>query len=80
MTASRHRFDLLIVDTMLVTMDAERRIVTDGALAVSGDTIVAVGKSDDLRRDYSAGETIDGRRFVITPGSVNTHVHVTGSR
>jgi len=78
MTASPTPVDLLIVDTMLVTMDAERRIVTDGALAVSGDTIVAVGKSADLRRDYSARETIDGRRFVITPGSVNTHVHVTG--
>jgi len=78
MTAPPTPVDLLIVDTMLVTMDAERRIVTDGALAVTGDTIVAVGKSVDLRHDYSARETIDGRRFVITPGSVNTHVHVTG--
>jgi len=78
MTAPPTPVDLLIVDTLIVTMDKERRIVTDGALAVSGDTIVAVGKSADLRRDYSARETIDGRRFVITPGSVNTHVHVTG--
>jgi 5-methylthioadenosine/S-adenosylhomocysteine deaminase len=70
--------DLMIVDTMLVTMDAERRVIADGAIAVSGDRIVAVGKSDDLRRDYQARETIDGRRFVITPGLVNTHVHSTG--
>jgi cytosine/adenosine deaminase-related metal-dependent hydrolase len=70
--------DLMIVDTMLVTMDAARRIVTDGAIAVSADRIVAIGKSADLRRDYRARQTIDGRRFVITPGLVNTHVHSTG--
>ena len=70
--------DLMIVDTLLVTMDAERRIIKDGAIAVSGDRIVAVGKSDDLKARYTAHETIDGRRFVVTPGGVNTHVHITG--
>jgi cytosine/adenosine deaminase-related metal-dependent hydrolase len=68
----------MIVDTMIVTMDSERRVIADGAIAVSGDLIVAVGKSADLARDYRAAETIDGRRFVITPGLVDTHVHATG--
>jgi cytosine/adenosine deaminase-related metal-dependent hydrolase len=70
--------DLMITGAMLVTMDCERRVITDGAIAVTGDAIVAVGKSADLERDYRARETIDGRRFVITPGLVNTHVHSTG--
>lgn len=70
--------DLMIVDTIIVTMDEERRVIRDGALAVTGNVIVAVGKSADLQRDYRARELIDGRRFVITPGLVNTHVHVTG--
>ncbi|MDB5395853.1 MAG: putative hydrolase [Rhodospirillales bacterium] len=70
--------DFMIVDTMIVTMDAQRRIITDGALAVTGNVIVAVGKSADLGRDYRARTVIDGRRFVITPGLVNTHVHITG--
>ena len=78
MTAPPTPVDLMIVDTMLVTMDAERRIITDGAIAVTGDIIVAVGKSADMKRDCQASQTIDGRRFVITPGLVNTHVHVTG--
>src|SRR5882757_9471685 len=70
--------DLMIIDTIIVTMDAERRIIKDGAIAISADRIVAVGKSDDLKARYTARETIDGRRFVVTPGGVNTHVHVTG--
>jgi 5-methylthioadenosine/S-adenosylhomocysteine deaminase len=70
--------DLLIVNTLLVTMDGERRIIRDGALAVRGSRITAIGKSADVTRDYVAREVIDGSRFVITPGLVNTHVHVTG--
>jgi cytosine/adenosine deaminase-related metal-dependent hydrolase len=70
--------DLMIVDTTVVTMDAERRVIADGALAVRADKIVAVGKSADLKKRYKAAETIDGSRFVITPGLVNTHIHITG--
>jgi cytosine/adenosine deaminase-related metal-dependent hydrolase len=78
MTAQPIPVDLMIVDTMIVTMDNDRRIIKEGALAVTGDVIVAVGKSADLKRNYHAAETIDGSRFVITPGLVNTHVHSTG--
>jgi cytosine/adenosine deaminase-related metal-dependent hydrolase len=70
--------DLMIVDTLLVTMDAERRVIKNGAIAIRGDRIVAVGKSADLKQKYQARETIDGGRFVITPGLVNAHVHSTG--
>jgi cytosine/adenosine deaminase-related metal-dependent hydrolase len=70
--------DLLITDTTIVTMDAERRIITHAALAVTGSTITAIGKSANLVATYQARTTIDGRRFVITPGLINTHVHTTG--
>ena len=70
--------DLLITDTILVTMDAQRRIIMDAAIAVTGDMIVAVGKSRDLADLYAPRTRIDGRRFVITPGLVDTHVHSTG--
>ncbi|GAA0226193.1 amidohydrolase family protein [Cryptosporangium japonicum] len=67
--------DTLIRNTTIVTMDAERRIVTDGAIAWSGDRIVALGKTADV--DVTAKTTIDGRRFLVTPGFVNGHVHLT---
>jgi 5-methylthioadenosine/S-adenosylhomocysteine deaminase len=70
--------DLLITGTHIVTMDSDRRIITDGAIAVRGDRIVAVGKSAALKQRFIARDTIDGQRFVMTPGLVNTHVHVTG--
>jgi 5-methylthioadenosine/S-adenosylhomocysteine deaminase len=70
--------DTIIEHALVVTMDAERRVVSDGAVAVRGTTIVAVGKTDDIAAGFTAAERIDGRRFVVTPGLVNTHIHITG--
>jgi len=70
--------DTLIEGALVVTMDAERRVVSDGAVAVRGTDIVAVGKTADLRAAYEPAATVDGRRFVVTPGLVNTHIHITG--
>jgi cytosine/adenosine deaminase-related metal-dependent hydrolase len=70
--------DTLIVDTMVVTMDDERRVITDAAIAIKDGRIAAVGKTADVRARWQAADVVDGRRFVVTPGLVNTHVHITG--
>jgi cytosine/adenosine deaminase-related metal-dependent hydrolase len=68
--------DTLITGTTVVTLDAGRRVIRDGAVAIAGDTIVAVGPSAELA-GIQAREVIDGKRFVLTPGFVNGHVHIT---
>ena len=70
--------DLLIRHAWIVTMDGERRIYRDGAIAVVGDRIHAVGPDRDIAAAVTPRETIDGCRFVVTPGFVNCHVHITG--
>jgi len=70
--------DVLIRNALIVTMDEARRIITDGAIAWAGDTILAVGKTADIEPLYRAKMVIDGRRFVVTPGLINGHIHVTG--
>jgi cytosine/adenosine deaminase-related metal-dependent hydrolase len=70
--------DTLINNTMVVTMNAQRHVITDASIVVRGDRIVAVGKTADLLDRFVAAEVIDGRQFVVTPGLVNTHIHVTG--
>ena len=47
-------------------------------MAVRGREIVAVGKTSHLEQQYHATETIGGGRFVVTPGMVNSHIHITG--
>jgi cytosine/adenosine deaminase-related metal-dependent hydrolase len=69
--------DTLVVGATLVTMDADRRIIRDGALAIVADRIAAIGKRAELEAAIDAKEIIDGRRFVVTPGFINGHIHVT---
>jgi cytosine/adenosine deaminase-related metal-dependent hydrolase len=69
--------DTLIAGGTIVTMDEMRRVITDGAIAIAGDRIAAVGKRSEIEAACTARETIDGRRFVVTPGFINGHVHLT---
>ncbi|AKH42631.1 cytosine/adenosine deaminase-related metal-dependent hydrolase [Altererythrobacter atlanticus] len=71
--------DLLIKHAWIVTMDAQRHVYRDGAIAIAADRIVAVGPSAEVERQVLAKEIIDGTdRFVVTPGFVNCHIHITG--
>lgn len=58
----------------LVTMDAGRREIADGAVFARGGVIEAVGPSDSL--PATADTVIDARDHVVLPGLVNTHHHM----
>ena len=68
--------DLLITGGTVVTMDAPRSIIEDGAIAVSGDTIVAVGPSAEIEAKFTARQTIDAKNSLVLPGFINGHTHV----
>lgn len=70
--------DTLIRDTIIVTMDGERRILKDAAIAITGDRISHVGKTADILPQVEARTVVDGRRFVVVPGLINGHIHITG--
>lgn len=60
----------------VVTVDDERRIVTDALIAVDGGEIVAVGKAAELAERFEPRERIDGRDKIVLPGFVNGHRHL----
>jgi cytosine/adenosine deaminase-related metal-dependent hydrolase len=70
--------DVLVSGATIITMDAERRVIADGALAIAGEVIVALGKREALAREVSARQTIEASRFVVTPGFIDGHIHITG--
>ena len=67
--------DTLIHGATLVTLNERRQVLKDGAVAIDGGQIVAVGKTADLMARISARESID---CILTPGFVDTHIHITG--
>src|SRR6267378_3357624 len=58
---SKNPADLLITGGIVVTMDGARSIHDDGAVVVTGDTIVAVGPRADIEANYTARQTTDAR-------------------
>jgi len=68
--------DILIEGGTIVTVDPDRRVIKDGGIVISGDRIEAVGKIDEIKRQYSADRVIDAKGKVVFPGFVNTHTHL----
>lgn len=72
----RTRVDLIVRGGTVVTMDAERRVIEDGAIAVADGRIVAIGASAEIARSYRARETVDARGRIVIPGLINAHTHI----
>ncbi|MFC2030011.1 amidohydrolase family protein [Chloroflexota bacterium] len=67
--------DILLVNGLVVTMNALGDLIPQGAVAVRGREIVAIGRSDDVAAEWQAPEVIDCRGAGILPGLVNLHTH-----
>lgn len=59
---------------VLVTMDAARREIRNGALFVRDNVIEQVGVTNELLT--TADRVIDARGMIVLPGLVNTHHHL----
>lgn len=68
--------DLIVAGGTIVTVDNTRRVIENGAIAISRGRIVAVGPSAEIQKGYFARETIDARNRVIIPGLINGHTHI----
>jgi 5-methylthioadenosine/S-adenosylhomocysteine deaminase len=69
------RVSLVISGGTVVTMDDRGTVIENGAVAVDGSTIVAVGTVDDIGTRYAGAEQIDARGHIVLPGLINTHGH-----
>ena len=67
--------DILIRNGVVVTMDGARTILYDGAIAIAGGRIAAVGPTSEVAARYSSKKTLDARRKAVLPGLIDTHHH-----
>ena len=68
-------YDLLIKNAHIVTVNAKREIIFPGAVAITEDTIRAVGKTGDFE-GAEARRVIDATGSAVFPGLINTHTHL----
>jgi 5-methylthioadenosine/S-adenosylhomocysteine deaminase len=67
--------DLLITGGTVVAMDSDRRLIENGAVAIRGERIVAVGRADELEAQYQPQRRLPADGGLILPGLINTHTH-----
>ena len=68
--------DFLFTNAHVLTMDEKLNQYNPGAVAVNGDSIVAVGPEFEISKEYSGNDTIDCGRRILMPGLINAHTHV----
>ncbi len=68
--------DILLTNAHVLTMDEKLNQYNPGAVAVVGDSIVAVGPEVDIKKEYQGHETMDCGGKVLMPGLINAHTHV----
>ncbi len=71
--------DIYVRGGWIITMDSKRRIIKDGAIAIEDGEIRAVGKAEQLDKDYRYHSDVvinNSPHDIVMPGLINTHVHL----
>lgn len=76
---AKERADLIVSGGTVVTMDAQKRVIDDGAVAVRGDSIVSVGSAAEIESQFDAPRVIDAHNDLVLPGLINGHAHAAMS-
>ncbi len=74
--AQKQAVDLIVRNGTVVTMNASKSVIENGAIAVRKSEIVAVGTAAEITQKFSSSQTIDARRKVVIPGLINAHTHI----
>lgn len=67
---------MLFTNATIITMNPQRDIISNGAIAVQENRIVAIDKTPVLLEQYRDDEIIDVAGKLIIPGLIDTHVHL----
>jgi 5-methylthioadenosine/S-adenosylhomocysteine deaminase len=69
------KYDLIIRNALVYTMNQDQRIIERGSVAVTGDRIAMIEQAD-LSELYQADRVIDAEGMMLFPGFINTHIHI----
>ncbi|MCU1260616.1 MAG: amidohydrolase [Bryobacterales bacterium] len=71
--------DWILSARYVITMDPQRHLIENGAVAIQGDHIAALGTRAEIDRRFQAKQRLDRPDALIAPGLINTHTHAAMS-
>jgi 5-methylthioadenosine/S-adenosylhomocysteine deaminase len=69
------QIDKILAGGVVLTVNQDMELYPNGAVAIGGDSIVAVGPSEEILRQYTAAEVVRCDGQIVMPGLVNAHTH-----
>ena len=78
-TLSAETADWIWSARYVITEDAQHRVIENGAVAIRGDRIVAVGTRAEIDAKFRAAHRLDRPDAILAPGLINTHTHAAMS-
>jgi 5-methylthioadenosine/S-adenosylhomocysteine deaminase len=72
---NRVTVDLIVAGGKVITMNPAREIIENGAVAIKGDAIVAVGTRTEILTKHLAAHVIQAEGKLVLPGFINGHTH-----
>lgn len=67
--------NLMLTASFIVTQNDGRDIIRNGAIAIQGENIAAIGPAEEIEKEWQAGERRDLGAALLIPGLVNAHTH-----
>ncbi len=67
--------DIIIRDGVVITMDPQRRVIENGAVAIEADRIVDVDSAAAVVARHSAAKVISAKNMAVLPGLIDSHAH-----
>ncbi len=69
--------DLVIDAGAVITADASAPVLRDASIVIVDGAIAAVGPTAEIRSAWHGRNTLDARRDIVTPGFIDSHVHLS---
>lgn len=69
------KVNLIVRGDFVIPMEGGDNVVADGAVAIKGAKIAAVGTYDEISAKFSSDNVTEGTGKVVLPGLINTHTH-----
>ncbi len=73
------KVDKIFFNCLIITMNDEKDILENGAIAVHDGKIIAIDQSENVLKSFTADGIYDFQNKMIIPGLINTHTHIAMS-
>ncbi len=72
----KREIETLIINANIFTGNPDAPNVSDGAIAIDGRRIVAVGPESEIVKAFAGRENIDAAGGIVHPGYIDPHLHL----